>query len=278
MPGERSHTSWASDDDLVTGEAVALELPAASIGPRVLSGAIDLIVAFVLFYAVLIAWTATLSAMGEIDDDALVSAVALVALVVIVVGLPAAVETLTRGKTLGKLIVGLRTVRDDAGPITFRHAFTRAMVGVVEIYAFAGGPAVICALVTGKGKRLGDIAAGTYVIRERVRSTLPTPIPMPPHLADWATTADMTALPDSLAMSVRAFMVSTHQLAPGARAQVGQDLAARVLCYVAPPPPPGQHPEYVLAAVVADRRRRDLQRLARDAAIRASVVPPDPLG
>ena len=66
---------------------------------------------------------------------------------------PTTIETLTRGQSLGKLALGLRTVRDDAGPISFHHAFVRALVGVVEIYAFSGAPAFFSALVSSPGKR-----------------------------------------------------------------------------------------------------------------------------
>ena len=94
-------------------------------------------------------------------------------------------EKIDIGPYLEKL-VGLRTVRDDAGPITFRHAMARGLVGVVEIYLFQGIPALIAALVTLKSKRLGDIAAGTYVIRERVAVRIPPPVAMPRELAAWA--------------------------------------------------------------------------------------------
>ena len=92
----------------------------------------------------------------------------LVGTVAVFVVVPTTLETLTRGQSLGKLALGLRTVRDDAGPISFQHAFVRALVGVVEIWVFTGVPAFFCALVTPRGKRLGDFAAGTYVVRERV--------------------------------------------------------------------------------------------------------------
>jgi hypothetical protein len=58
---------------------------------------------------------------------------------------------------------------------------------------------------------------------------------------------------------------------------LGRALLAEVLAFVSPSPPPGNHPEYVLAAVVADRRRRDLDRLMRDATLRDRLIPPDPL-
>lgn len=259
-------------DDLVTGEAVALDLPAAGFGLRAASGMLDLFVGLVALWLVSI--VATGLASGA--DGALAAAIALVAVVGVVIGIPTTVETLTRGKSLGKLATGTRTVRDDAGPIQFRHALVRALVGVVELYLFLGIPALITSLVSSRGKRMGDYAAGTYVVRERFSVRMAPPTPMPPHLAGWAASADIAALPDGLAMTVRQFLARAASLSPQSRADIGAQLYADVVRYVAPAPPPG-HPEYLLAAVLADRRRRDTQRLWREAELRARLVPPDPL-
>ena len=97
---------------------------------------------------------------------------------------------------------------------------------------------------------------------------------MPPHLAGWAATADMAPLPDGLALAVRQFLDRAASLNPVSRATLGTQLAAQVLTHVAPAPPAGQHPEAVLAAVVAERRRRDEARLARDEALRVRLRGP----
>src|SRR3954447_19507208 len=121
-------------DDLVTGEAVALDLPPASIGGRIVSGLIDGVVTMILFVAAIFIFVvAALQA-----DDALIWAAFIATMIVVFLAYPATMETLTRGKSLGKLACGLRTVRDDAGPITFQHAFVRALVGFVEVYLFTG--------------------------------------------------------------------------------------------------------------------------------------------
>jgi len=191
--------------------------------------------------------------------------------------LPTTLETLTRGRSVGKFATGLRTVRDDAGPIGFRHAVTRALVGLVDIWLLLGVPALVSGLVSSKGKRLGDYAAGTYVVRERVHITLPPPPMMPPHLAAWAAGADIARLPDGLAMAIRQFLMRAPLLSPSSRATLGVQLHDEVVAYLAPQPPPGTHPELVLAAVIADRRRRDWIRLQRDAALRRRLIPTDPI-
>jgi uncharacterized RDD family membrane protein YckC len=269
-----SSTVGVGVDDLVTGEAVALELPAAGIAIRALSGFLDLLVAGVALYVGLFVAVLT----TESADDAIVGVVMTVLVALVSVVLPTTMETLTRGRTLGKLATGLRTVRDDAGPIGFRHALTRALVGFVEIWVMFGVPALVSGLVSSKGKRLGDYAAGTYVVRERVHLTLPPAPMMPPHLASWAAGADIARLPDGLAMAVRQFLMRAPLLSPQSRTTLGVQLRDEVVAHVAPQPPAGIHPELVLAAVIADRRRRDAIRLERDAALRRRLIPADPLG
>lgn len=246
-------------DDLVTGEAVALDLPPASLGARIASGLIDVVVTIVgLFLVFLLVAVATVRA-----DPALVQAGSVVALVTVFVAYPTTLETLTRGRSLGKLALGLRAVRDDAGPIAFQHALMRSLIGFVEIYLLFGAPAFFSMLLSSRGKRLGDFAAGTYVVRDRVRLSLPFPPPMPPHLAAWAGTADMTTLPTGLALAVRQYLGRLDSLDPASRATVGARLADQVSEHVSPLPPLGTRPEDFLLAVVAERRERDLARLRR---------------
>ena len=268
-----SSTVGVGVDDLVTGEAVALELPAAGIALRTLSGLLDVSVTVLALMVGL--FVAPLLTQGA--DEAIVAVATTVLMGLVFVVLPTTLETLTRGRSVGKFATGLRTVRDDAGPIGFRHALTRALVGLVEIWVLLGVPALVSGLVSSKGKRLGDYVAGTYVVRERVHITLPPPPMMPPHLAAWAAGADIARLPDGLAMAVRQFLMRAPLLSPPSRATLGLQLHDEVVAYLAPQPPAGTHPELVLAAVMADRRRRDWIRLQRDAALRSRLIPADPI-
>lgn len=258
-------------DGAVTSEAVEVELPVASVLHRIGSGLVDLLVLAVAGFL------ATLLVGLVIDDVSLAVArtLLIVTVVVLVLGIPVASETVTRGKTVGKLVTGLRTVRDDGGPIAARHAIVRGLVGWVEIYLAQGTVALVAMLLTSRNRRLGDLAAGTYVINERQTMRMPVPTAMPGQLAGWASAADIAALPDSLALAVRQFLHRAPTLAPAARQVLGEDLARQVGRFVAPQPPPGHHPETFLAAVLADRRRRDGERLAREARLRARVVAED---
>ena len=269
-----SATLGVGDDDFVTGEAVALDLPPASIGSRMLSGFLDYLIVWVATFTLISAG----AALSQQLDDALIAATMLVCFLIAWLAYPVTIETLTRGRSLGKMAAGLRTVRDDAGPITFRHALARGLLGVVEVYMFWGIPAVIASILSKKGKRLGDMVAGTYVVRDRVTAELPPPVPMPPQLSAWAMNADITQLPDDLAMAVRTFLPAAPSMTLQAREEMGRKLLAEMSLYVSPPPPPGNHPEYVLAAILADRRRRDTVRLARDSALRQRLTAPDRIG
>ena len=255
---------FLGSDDLVTGEAVALDLPASTVAVRIASGLIDVLVTIALLTVTLLVGLAAVSSA----DAALVAVASVVTVVLVLVVVPTAVETLTRGRTLGKLVLGLRTVRDDAGPISFRHAFIRSLVGVVEIWVCSGVPALLCALVNPRGKRLGDLVAGTFVVRERFPVPRVRPAAMPPQLAGWAAGADLAPLPQGLALACRQFLDRAPTLDPAARAALGSRLLDQTLASVAPPPPVGHHPETVLAAVMAERRQRDVARIARDEQLR----------
>lgn len=249
-------------DDLVTGEAVTLELPPASLGIRLLSGLLDLLIQAVLLFVGFLLVGAVAS------DEALAAVGFVVTFVGVLVVLPTVLETLTRGKSVGKYVLGTRTVRDDAGPISFHHAFMRSLLSVIEIWVLSGVPALISALVSAKGKRLGDYVAGTYVVRDRIGLTLPPVVYMPPQLATWARNADIAPLPEGLAVSIRQLLGRAGTLSPQARHTLVTDIAQRTMQYVAPPPPRGTAPDVFLAAVQAERRERDAARLRREAELR----------
>lgn len=242
------------DDGVVIGEGVLLDARPTSVVTRAAAAIIDVIALGLLLLGLLLLAFRVFSLAPSEDVLRIVTVVVMV-LVLIVVA--TTVDTLTRGRSLGKLAVGIRVVRDDGGPIRFRQAFTRALVGVLELWLAMGSVALITSLVNSQGKRLGDLAAGTYAVRVRGRVERPVVIGMPPFLAGWAHGADVARLPDGLALQVRQFLGRATGLNPGSRHALGQQLAGEVARYVAPPPPPGTHPEAFLAAVIATRRDRE---------------------
>ncbi|MFJ8113421.1 RDD family protein [Streptomyces sp. NPDC096132] len=243
--------------ELVTGEAVALELQPARLPSRALAVLLDLVlvlVAYVVVSVVLLLATASL-------DEAAQMAVSIATFLLVLVGGPIAVEALSHGRSLGKMACGLRVVRDDGGPIRFRHALVRGALGVVEILLTFGVVACIASLVSARGRRLGDVFAGTLVVRERVPVArggfLPPP---PPWLAGRFQELDLSAVPDGLWLAIRQYLGRMNQLDP----QVGWAMAGRLAGELAQrtgvPVPPGVPPAVYLAAVVQERQVREARR------------------
>ncbi len=239
-------------DELVSGEAVVIEVPCARFPSRMVAICIDLLVQGALL---LIVNSLIVAASGRLDL-ASVAAIAVASSVVIIVGYPTILETLSRGRTLGKLALGLRVVGDDGGPERFRQALVRALAAVVEIWMLSGAPALISSLLSARGKRLGDLFAGTYVTQERLPATTTPPPQMPPYLAGWAASLELSALPDPVASAARSYLSRYWELTPQARHDLGQRIAADVAARVSPPPPAGTPPPDFLAAVLAERRAR----------------------
>jgi uncharacterized RDD family membrane protein YckC len=250
-------------EPMVTGDAVVLDVQIAQLPVRALSAMIDVTVVFIAYLIGGLLWASTL---GQFDT-AFSAAVLIIFTVVSLVGYPVAFETATRGRSLGKMALGLRVVSEDGGPERFRQALFRALAGVIEIWTLLGGPAVICSLLSPKGKRIGDIFAGTLVISERAPRLIPPP-PMPPQLAWWASSLQLSGLGADQAELARQFLSRASQLDPGIRDQIAYRITADIVAQISPPPPPGVPPQLVLAAVLAERHRRELARMS----------PPPPAG
>lgn len=243
-------------EPVVTGDAVILDVQIAQLPVRALSALIDIIVIFIGYLLGLLLWAVALSQV----DPALSAAVLIIFTVLVLVGYPVVFETATRGRSLGKMALGLRVVSEDGGPERFRQALFRALAGVIELWMFAGGPAVICSLLSAKGKRIGDVFAGTVVISERTPKMTPPPA-MPPALAWWAGTLQLSGLGAEQAEMARQFLSRAPQLDPRVRDEMAYRITGEVVARISPPPPPGTPPQYVLAAVLAERHRRELARL-----------------
>ena len=201
---------------------------------------------------------------STVVSSAASTAMASVIIFLWVVAIPLAVETLSRGLSAGRLVTGTRVVRDDGGPVRLRQCLVRTLVALVEVWMTSGGLAMCSVIVTRRGKRLGDLLAGTYLIHERTDAKDAPPLIMPPELAGWAAEADLRALPGNLALVCRTFLQRASTTQPAARARLGAQLAAQVEPFVSPPPPWGTHPERFLAAVLVERRDRELFLGLRD--------------
>ena len=255
--------------ELVTGDAVVLDVKVAQLPVRVVSAFIDIFVQVILLYAGIFVVAFSLSQF----DEALAGALSIAYSVLALVGYPVIWEMSTRGRSLGQMAMGLRVVSDDGGPERLRQAVIRALAAVVEIFMFMGAPAVISSLVSAKGKRLGDIFAGTMVISERGPKLPPPPV-MPPPLAEWAQTLQLSGLTTEQANLARQFLNRAGQLAPQTRDQMLYQISTDVLASIAPPPPPGTPPQFMLAAVLAERHRRALEHMQPAYPAAPPPVPP----
>ncbi|GAA3241848.1 RDD family protein [Nonomuraea helvata] len=244
--------------EVVTGDAVVVEVRVAQMPSRALAIIIDMAVQF----TVLIAAYAILGAFSAISDSAAFGAAMIVLVVLVLVGYPVIFETLSRGRSLGKLALGLRVVGDDGSPERFRQALFRGLAGVVEFWMFSGAPALISSLVSQRGKRLGDIFAGTIVISERAPRDRGQFIEMPPPLMTWAATLELSQLPDEVAQAARQYLSRWHDLSPQVQHEMGVRIATQVAAFVSPAAPGGVPPHAYLSAVLAERRRREQMRLA----------------
>ncbi|MEV2213620.1 RDD family protein [Streptomyces sp. NPDC050997] len=243
--------------ELVTGEAVALELRPARLPSRALGVLIDLVVAVTLYIVVTIAVVASTSSL----DEAAQIALSIAAFLLVLVGGPIAVETLSHGRSLGKLACGLRVVRDDGGPIRFRHALVRGAIGTVEILMTFGVVACIASLVSARGRRLGDVFAGTLVVRERVpTSQVGFVPPPPPWLSGRFSALDLSAVPDGLWLAIRQYLTRMQQLDPQVGWAMAERLASDLAAHTGAPAPQGVPPAAYLAAVVQERQAREVRR------------------
>jgi uncharacterized RDD family membrane protein YckC len=276
---DRSGPVAADSAGLVSGEAVELDVRVARAGSRVVALLVDVVVQAALLLVVLPVTLLVVEQTVPFADLALIQGLVIVCLVLVLVGYPTAFETLSGGRTLGKLALGLRVVRDDGGPIRFRHALTRALVAAAAEWPglvlppFTWIASLGTMLAHPRGKRLGDLAAGTIVIHERTPAGWGWVPGMPPALAGWARTLDLTGLDDDLALAVRHFLARGHGLAEPERSRLGQALATEIATVTTPPPPAGAPGWAYLAAVLAERHRRAAYRLSRARAATARLWP-----
>lgn len=257
-------SEWIDDyapgeDGTLTGEAVALDLHPTGFVLRAAGALIDFVVHVVVFIVLLIAMLLTTTQLGT--EGAVVSALVIVTLVVSFVGIPIAVETVTKGRSVGKVVVGARIVRVDGGSIGLRHAAVRALVGVFEFYTppLFGGTAALFGLLTSRTQRMGDLLAGTYSQYERVSGRVLPLFGMPPQLTEWARVVDVARMPTQLSRRIGQFLAHAPQYDSSRRARLAAELADEASEFVAPLPP--VDPETFLAGLTVVRREREAKAL-----------------
>ncbi|MEV0617065.1 RDD family protein [Nonomuraea sp. NPDC050404] len=245
--------------EVVTGDAVVVEVRVAQFGSRAVAIVIDMFLLFLVMFAV----NTLLGAFAAISDFAMFMAVTIVMDALIMVGYPVMFETFTRGRSLGKLALGLRVVGDDGSPVRFRQSLFRGLAGVLELWGTFGAGALIASLASKRGKRIGDVFAGTIVISDRAPRDRRVAIMMPPQLAAWASTLELSQLPDQVMDAARQYLMRWHDLSPQVRHEMGVRIATQAASFVSPAAPPGVPAHAYLSAILAERGRREEERFAK---------------
>ena len=241
---------------IVTPEAVRLEFETAGVATRMLGKVLDLGVQLALFFA--LALIVGLSTNTGISDTGGIILV-IVGLFLIVLGYPVLAETFWNGKTVGKAALGLRVRTTEGAPIRFRHAAIRGALGLVDFFVTSGLAATLSVLLTKDSQRLGDLAAGTLVLRERApvtRTGSAFTFYPPPGWEPYAAGLDVGAVTSEQYGLVRTFLLRANELTPGARYHLALRLANPLAGVLHHEPPPGVPPEAFLHCVAAAYQQR----------------------
>lgn len=241
---------------VVTPEAVVLEFATAGLGSRTAGELLDLLVMYAVAFALTFAVTLLSSATGS--TAAVI--VGLTGWLVIFVGYPVAMESLWDGRTLGKAALGLRVITVEGAPIRFRHAMIRGVLAVIEIYLFFP-IAVVLVFVTKREQRLGDLLAGTIIVRERADRSMalsgrPVSFPPPWGLEAYTASLDVSRLSSEQYGLVRSFLLRIQSFSFDARMSVATRLANAVALELHHTPPPGVQAEPYLVCVASAYQRR----------------------
>jgi uncharacterized RDD family membrane protein YckC len=204
----------------VTPEAVQIHPDVAGVGSRTIALIVDTALQVALLIPVLFLPLADgLSSTGE------TVVVAIVVFVVLWLYYPA-FEWLRHGQTPGKRFQGIRVVRTDGQPAGLAPVLVRNLVRIVDVMLLPF-LALISMVITKRSQRLGDLAAGTMVVRERA---LPAPsvVPWLVQAEAPSQTLDTSGLTERDYTVLRTFLTRRSSLETVARQQLAARLAARL--------------------------------------------------
>lgn len=240
---------------VVTPEAVILQFDTAGVGSRIAAQAIDFaikILLLVVFYLIYL----TLDSVGGVAY--LGVTLAIFGTFIVTFGYPVAFETLWNGRTPGKAAFGLRVVTTDGAPIRFRHAAIRGALGVLEIPTNSGAIAFLSCLLTTRNQRLGDLVAGTLVLRERSAARPPqaTSFIPPPGAEEFTLNLDVSSLTADDYIAIRSFLVRANSLQAKARLELSNQLGLQFAGRTKASVPVGMPAEIFLTCLAAAYQRR----------------------
>ena len=229
---------------IATPEGVELELHLAGLGSRVIAGSIDLLVKVAVLLALFIA----------LPSSQVGLAVWTTLSFVVYFGYDIAFEVLGGGRTLGKRATGLRVTADDGAPVGFRRSIVRNLVRLLDGPGTGYIVGMASILLTRRSQRLGDLAAGTYVLRERHAADRVARTEAPPPALEGAF--DVSAVSMDELVAVRLFLERRPGLEAAPRATLAAQLAQGLRDKVTGAPEDGSDEDFLewVAAAKASRR------------------------
>jgi uncharacterized RDD family membrane protein YckC len=222
--------------DVRTPESIAFTYQLAGLGSRFLAVVVDQILQVAIVLALILGLSLAAShlpaaAKHVVDSgstkvaEAIVIALIVVVLFLIFFGYFILFEVLWHGQTPGKKMLGIRVVRDGGYPVDFGAAIVRNLIRVGELIVGYYAISAVCALISPENKRLGDMAAGTIVVRD-ARLAMPLELlrktaAEPQNAPSLYLTADERAL-------IKRFLERRDALSRERRTELAAQLAARV--------------------------------------------------
>ena len=246
----------ADRSGIVTPEAVVLEFETAGLASRMLAALVDSLIQAALLVAILLASFAATELGADVGGFG--SAFLYFTVFLLLFGYPAGFETLWRGRTPGKAALGLRVVTVEGGPIRFRHAAIRAILGPIDKYLLSAVPGTLSVLLSSRNQRLGDLVAGTLVLRERSGARAPQAVSFsaPRGLESYVASLDVSAVDRADYVTIRSFLLRASSLAPDVREPLARQLAGPLVERLRTTPPPGLPAEVFLVCVAAAHQQR----------------------
>lgn len=248
-------SSVRAAEGIVTPEAVVLDVETAGFASRILAGLLDLTIQLTILLVF-----GTLISVAFLGDESGVTTVFAMVTFLVIFAYPIGFETWLRGRTPGKMALGLRAVTVDGAPIRLREATLRAMGGVVDRLLPPGGiTGALFVLFTPRHQRLGDLIAATMVIRDPERRVV-TPalwFSAPSGLEQYAETIDPTSITVEQYTVIRSFLTRGASLSAPVRSSLAQDLAGRLAVRIRHQRPPFVPAEAFLICAMARYQRRN---------------------
>jgi uncharacterized RDD family membrane protein YckC len=214
---------------IATPEGIELRLVLAGAGSRFIAGTLDLTVQLALIGLAAIVGFAVVGGGVGVALFAMGSFVALFLYDILF-------ELLASGRTPGKRITHLRVVREQGTPVDLPASAIRNLLRLIDLLPAAYLVGLLTILLTKQNQRLGDLAAGTLVIRDAPQpkgKLAQAAVPDPPGAGGW----DVSAVSTEELATVRRFLERRGSLDRGARRELAHRLAQGLRSKVAGAPP-----------------------------------------